>query len=161
MSAHPARFSPEDKFSRERITIKKRFGLLPTQHPAPKYWAQPFALHFFFHVYIQIFFSDNSKKCRKRKLLLRYHILSRACLRIYPHRWPCRDHPWVHNWVNLVSTLLISSKISTWRPRSIDPAFLFLVTWPLILTGGSSILIISVNYISTYMGRTSWNKYWI
>ncbi|PNH06007.1 H/ACA ribonucleoprotein complex subunit 3 [Tetrabaena socialis] len=30
-SAHPARFSPDDKFSRERITCKKRFGLLPTQ----------------------------------------------------------------------------------------------------------------------------------
>ena len=35
-SAHPARFSPDDKFSRERIVNKKRFGLLPTQkapHP--------------------------------------------------------------------------------------------------------------------------------
>lgn len=30
-SAHPARFSPDDKFSRHRITIKKRHGLLPTQ----------------------------------------------------------------------------------------------------------------------------------
>lgn len=30
-SAHPARFSPDDKFSRERITCKKRFGILPTQ----------------------------------------------------------------------------------------------------------------------------------
>jgi H/ACA ribonucleoprotein complex subunit 3 len=30
-SAHPARFSPEDKYSRYRIVIKKRFGLLPTQ----------------------------------------------------------------------------------------------------------------------------------
>lgn len=27
-SAHPARFSPEDKFSRERILMKKRFNLL-------------------------------------------------------------------------------------------------------------------------------------
>ncbi|ORZ33236.1 H/ACA ribonucleo protein complex, subunit Nop10 [Catenaria anguillulae PL171] len=27
-SAHPARFSPDDKFSRHRVTIKKRFGLL-------------------------------------------------------------------------------------------------------------------------------------
>ncbi len=36
-SAHPARFSPEDKYSRQRITIKKRFGLLPTQQPALKY----------------------------------------------------------------------------------------------------------------------------
>jgi H/ACA ribonucleoprotein complex subunit 3 len=30
-SAHPARFSPEDKYSKERIIIKRRFGLLPTQ----------------------------------------------------------------------------------------------------------------------------------
>ena len=36
-SAHPARFSPEDKYSRQRITIKKRFGLLPIQQPALKY----------------------------------------------------------------------------------------------------------------------------
>lgn len=27
-SAHPCRFSPDDKFSRHRVTIKKRFGLL-------------------------------------------------------------------------------------------------------------------------------------
>ncbi|WFD26636.1 snoRNP complex protein [Malassezia nana] len=33
-SAHPARFSPDDKFSRHRITIKKRYGLLPTQSRA-------------------------------------------------------------------------------------------------------------------------------
>ncbi|KAH9071230.1 hypothetical protein Ae201684P_003128 [Aphanomyces euteiches] len=32
-SAHPARFSPDDKFSKERITTKKRFNLLPTQSP--------------------------------------------------------------------------------------------------------------------------------
>ena len=36
-SAHPARFSPDDKFSRERITCKRRFKLLPTQHPAYQY----------------------------------------------------------------------------------------------------------------------------
>lgn len=30
-TAHPARFSPDDPFSRHRVTIKKRFGLLPTQ----------------------------------------------------------------------------------------------------------------------------------
>lgn len=35
-SAHPARFSPDDKFSRERIVLKKRFGLLPTQRPPPE-----------------------------------------------------------------------------------------------------------------------------
>ncbi|KAJ7083687.1 H/ACA ribonucleoprotein complex, subunit Nop10, partial [Mycena belliarum] len=33
-SAHPARFSPDDKFSRHRVTIKKRFGVLLTQLPA-------------------------------------------------------------------------------------------------------------------------------
>ncbi|KAF2292707.1 hypothetical protein GH714_027182 [Hevea brasiliensis] len=35
-SAHPARFSPDDKFSRQRVLLKKRFGLLPTQQPPPK-----------------------------------------------------------------------------------------------------------------------------
>lgn len=29
-SAHPARFSPEDRYSRERILMKKRFNLLPS-----------------------------------------------------------------------------------------------------------------------------------
>ncbi len=29
VSAHPARFSPDDKFSEERLILKKRFGLLP------------------------------------------------------------------------------------------------------------------------------------
>jgi len=33
ISAHPARFSPEDKYSRERIIMKKRFGLLLNQQP--------------------------------------------------------------------------------------------------------------------------------
>ncbi|KAF8336564.1 Nop10p-domain-containing protein [Cantharellus anzutake] len=33
-SAHPARFSPDDKFARHRVTLKKRFGILPTQLPA-------------------------------------------------------------------------------------------------------------------------------
>lgn len=36
-SAHPARFSPDDKFSRERVTIKKRFGILPTQQSPVEY----------------------------------------------------------------------------------------------------------------------------
>ncbi|KAK6040523.1 nucleolar RNA-binding protein, Nop10p family, partial [Cooperia oncophora] len=31
VSAHPARFSPEDKYSKYRVIIKRRFGLLPTQ----------------------------------------------------------------------------------------------------------------------------------
>jgi H/ACA ribonucleoprotein complex subunit 3 len=30
-SAHPARFSPDDKYSRHRVTIKRRYGLLLTQ----------------------------------------------------------------------------------------------------------------------------------
>ncbi|KAF5332808.1 hypothetical protein D9611_005255 [Ephemerocybe angulata] len=33
-SAHPARFSPDDKFSRHRVTIKKRYGVLLTQLPS-------------------------------------------------------------------------------------------------------------------------------
>ncbi|KAI8375980.1 H/ACA ribonucleoprotein complex subunit 3 [Radiomyces spectabilis] len=33
-SAHPARFSPDDKYSRHRITIKKRYNILLTQRPA-------------------------------------------------------------------------------------------------------------------------------
>ncbi|KAF3479770.1 H/ACA ribonucleoprotein complex subunit 3 [Arthroderma uncinatum] len=32
-SAHPARFSPDDKYSRQRVTLKKRYGLLLTQQP--------------------------------------------------------------------------------------------------------------------------------
>jgi len=36
-SAHPARFSPDDKYSRERIILKKRFGLLLTQQPEITY----------------------------------------------------------------------------------------------------------------------------
>jgi hypothetical protein len=34
-----ARFSPDDKYSRQRYLLKKRFGLLPTQKPALKYWS--------------------------------------------------------------------------------------------------------------------------
>lgn len=36
-SAHPARFSPDDKFSRHRVTLKRRFGILPTQLPSKPY----------------------------------------------------------------------------------------------------------------------------
>ncbi|GMM34131.1 snoRNP complex protein [Saccharomycopsis crataegensis] len=36
-SAHPARFSPDDKYSRQRVTLKKRYGLLPTQQEPIKY----------------------------------------------------------------------------------------------------------------------------
>jgi len=28
-----ARFSPDDKFSSQRVALKRRFGLLPTQQP--------------------------------------------------------------------------------------------------------------------------------
>jgi len=31
INAHPARFSPDDKYSAERIELKGRFNLLPTQ----------------------------------------------------------------------------------------------------------------------------------
>ncbi|XP_071431976.1 H/ACA ribonucleoprotein complex subunit 3 isoform X2 [Pithys albifrons albifrons] len=31
VSAHPARFSPDDKFSRHRLALKRRFGILPSQ----------------------------------------------------------------------------------------------------------------------------------
>ncbi|PMB63543.1 H/ACA ribonucleoprotein complex subunit 3 [Beauveria bassiana] len=33
-SAHPARFSPDDKWSRQRVTLKRRFNLLLTQQSA-------------------------------------------------------------------------------------------------------------------------------
>eukprot|EP00501_MAST-03F_sp_TOSAG23-6_P000795 GSMAST32.ASY1.ANO1.825.1 assembled CDS len=36
-SAHPARFSPDDKYSRQRITAKKRFGMLLTQRERESY----------------------------------------------------------------------------------------------------------------------------
>ncbi len=31
LNAHPARFSPDDKFSHHRIELKKRFNLLPIE----------------------------------------------------------------------------------------------------------------------------------
>ncbi|XP_055479031.1 H/ACA ribonucleoprotein complex subunit 3-like [Psammomys obesus] len=34
-SAHPARFSPEDKYSRHQITIKRCFKVLITQQQRP------------------------------------------------------------------------------------------------------------------------------
>lgn len=37
-SAHPARFSPDDKYSRHRVTIKKRYGLLLTQQSKSRLW---------------------------------------------------------------------------------------------------------------------------
>lgn len=33
VSAHPARFSPDDKYSKYRVVLKKRFGVLLTQQP--------------------------------------------------------------------------------------------------------------------------------
>jgi len=35
ISAHPARFSPDDKNSRERVLVKKRFGVLLTDTALP------------------------------------------------------------------------------------------------------------------------------
>ena len=35
-SAHPAKFSPDDQYSEERIICKKRFNLLLTQRPGLK-----------------------------------------------------------------------------------------------------------------------------
>ncbi len=37
LNAHPARFSPDDKFSKERMECKERFGLLVTQVEEVKY----------------------------------------------------------------------------------------------------------------------------
>ncbi|XP_032937387.1 H/ACA ribonucleoprotein complex subunit 3-like [Catharus ustulatus] len=34
-SAHPARLSPDDKFSRHRVALKRRFGVLLTQRSRP------------------------------------------------------------------------------------------------------------------------------
>ncbi|XP_059039837.1 H/ACA ribonucleoprotein complex subunit 3-like [Mustela lutreola] len=34
-SAHPALFSPDDKYSQHRITVKKCFKVLMTQQPRP------------------------------------------------------------------------------------------------------------------------------
>lgn len=36
-SAHPARFSPDDKNSKYRVVLKKRFGILLTQQPKEQY----------------------------------------------------------------------------------------------------------------------------
>ncbi|CBH15491.1 nucleolar RNA-binding protein, putative [Trypanosoma brucei gambiense DAL972] len=36
LSAHPARFSPDDKYSRHRVTIKRRFKALASEkRPKP------------------------------------------------------------------------------------------------------------------------------
>lgn len=36
-SAHPAKFSPDDPYSAERIQCKRRFNLLLTQQPGIQY----------------------------------------------------------------------------------------------------------------------------
>jgi H/ACA ribonucleoprotein complex subunit 3 len=45
-SAHPARFSPDDKYSRHRVTIKKRYGLLLTQQSMWEFFFLSFCLSF-------------------------------------------------------------------------------------------------------------------
>ncbi|KAJ9138520.1 hypothetical protein NKR19_g7831 [Coniochaeta hoffmannii] len=40
-SAHPARFSPDDKWSRHRITLRKRFNLLMPRDKDLKVVAAP------------------------------------------------------------------------------------------------------------------------
>jgi H/ACA ribonucleoprotein complex subunit 3 len=37
LNAHPARFSPDDKYSDERLKLKERHGLLITQQPPLKF----------------------------------------------------------------------------------------------------------------------------
>ncbi|KAL5105281.1 H/ACA ribonucleoprotein complex subunit 3 [Taenia crassiceps] len=36
-SAHPARYSPDDKYSEQRVVLKSRFHILPTQQPPVTY----------------------------------------------------------------------------------------------------------------------------
>ena len=35
-TAHPAKFSPDDKYAPQRVQVKKRFNILPTQQPLPE-----------------------------------------------------------------------------------------------------------------------------
>ena len=58
VSAHPARFSPDDKYSRHRITCKRRYGLLPTQKPATQYWNFLLLLLLLLHPTISTFTSS-------------------------------------------------------------------------------------------------------
>jgi len=37
ISAHPARFSPDDRYSKQRVTLKRRFKILPTDMTDVKY----------------------------------------------------------------------------------------------------------------------------
>ncbi|KRX91107.1 H/ACA ribonucleoprotein complex subunit 3 [Trichinella pseudospiralis] len=38
LSAHPAKFSPQNTFSQQRILIKRRYHLLPMQQKLNKFW---------------------------------------------------------------------------------------------------------------------------
>lgn len=60
-SAHPARFSPDDKWSRQRVTMKRRFGLLLTQQstfPPSPYPLVFLYLHFFFFLACWLLFGE-------------------------------------------------------------------------------------------------------
>ena len=39
LNAHPAHFSPDDQYSKQRMMCKERYGLLPTQQPPISYWS--------------------------------------------------------------------------------------------------------------------------
>lgn len=56
-SAHPARFSPDDKWSRQRVTMKRRFGLLLTQQSTFPPLFSPLSLVFlcFSFLYLHFF----------------------------------------------------------------------------------------------------------
>lgn len=73
ISAHPARFSPEDKYSRQRIVIKKRFGLLLTQQPKPIYWQIDIKHHPTYRMQLVQMESVISSKWFKFKSIIQYH----------------------------------------------------------------------------------------
>ncbi|KAM3590911.1 uncharacterized protein V6R79_018745 [Siganus canaliculatus] len=62
-SAHPARFSPDDKFSRHRVTVKKRFGLLLTQQPRPVLYELLFRFSLSF-ILVCIILETDINKCK-------------------------------------------------------------------------------------------------
>lgn len=61
-----ARFSPDDKYSKERYLLKKRFGLLPTQKPPPKYWGD---LQYYAPSLMQSYLVFRSKWCVELRIL--------------------------------------------------------------------------------------------
>lgn len=61
-----ARFSPDDKYSKERYLLKKRFGLLPTQKPPPKYWGN---LQYYAPSLMQSYLVFWSKWCVELKII--------------------------------------------------------------------------------------------